>query len=1569
MDKVAVSSVQIINNQLRIHGTGLIGAKNIKIQSDAVLENFSIESISDTLIVANALKVINFKAQALFNLVISDSFGAATFPITFEIQDGAVTAAKLHHMNANDGDVLIFNDSTQKWEPRPLSGLSYKGTWDASSDIEPSASATAGDYWVTSVSGITTFGSGLSFSSGDWIIFNGTDWQKVANTSDVVSFNGRQGVVTPSEGDYSIDQLSDVDTSTSPPSNGQVLKWDGSKWAPAVDSTGVASGSVTSGDITDNSITDADINSSANISQSKIQNLLSDLSSKLSLTGGTLSGALDMGGNNIGNIGTVDGVDIPALSTSVTNNTSNISINAGDILALQGSASSLATDISNLQNKNVEAMNTACSDGQILEASGGNFVCANMSATASNYWVQSGSDIYYNSGNVAIGAATSGVKVGIGGSLYNSAGNKLHIVNTSSSSIIGIGEDSNNYGEMFWNDLGNYIGFSTKSAGTSYSGVLVIKDGKVGIGDTNPNEKLDVAGKVRATEFCIGVDCVSAWPSGGGASGTVTSISAGVGLTGGTITTSGTLAVDVGVAAGKIPQLDSSGKLPTTVETDPSVSAFAKAALPTCLAGQVLKSDGTSLTCVSDIDTDTDTNTTYTAGGGLLLTSTTFSIAAQGILDTNLSGLSSSCANGQILLTNGLGSFSCGDLQWGENLGDLFFNTGSVTIGGTTADSSAIFDIQSNSKGLLPPRMTTAQRNAISSPAEGLMVYDLDEKKLYNFSNGAWTRVNSGALNLSSVTPLSMTFSPAPIALYSFDDNTLDASGLYDGTPTSIGYIPGRFNKAAYFDGSTSRIVLPNSLQTFFGSDFTASVWVKLNTNSGSQTIFNFRNSAADNSSSDRKAGFLNISNGEWQVTYKGSSNGSQIQKEATFGPNVGEWYHVVIRKMGNDFTFFLNGELVPELGATTSGTTALTSNLLQLGRHAYSGAITGYLDGALDDFAMWDQSLSDVKIAEIYNMGKLQIANDVQLAITSNSIGTSHIVDGAISSDDLASGSVTLDKVDFASNDGINIPQLTSDPVSGIAGQTYFNTTTKTLMVHDGTSWVAVSSAGSGVTSTNFYESTWTTVAASTKYTFAHGLSEAPLVVQVLAKNNTTGIITMMSPQYAYGYSTYGGLNSVSSDATNVYVRTTADRLGAYSDAGAGGNIDFSNSTIRVVAWTKNAFGGGASSGGSGSPSSWENVPLADTSSFDINCEYRFTADSVEYKANAVSPDKIQFNSNTMNSNSTSSFISIASSNKTSAASHQDNWSNNSIGSAKTVTNIVKRCGAVTVSEIDNLGNHTATENLDLGTNKLVGNGGISGIEISASGNVGIGVSSPSERLDVNGKVKGTEICIGSDCRASWPVIPAETDPTVSSFAKTALPTCGAGTVLKSDGTSFSCVTDVDTTYSAGSGLSLTGTTFSANLSASNIPTLDASKITTGSMATARLPASTSYLGNSIESTEITDGTIAAADLASSSVTTAKIATGAVTSAKLGLTIKECTSFGTSTCTVYGSVYLAMCPTGYYAMSGGGACNVNHYMHVNGPTDVTAISNGSGWAVGCRNKADSAATIPDWIRVICAKF
>jgi len=47
---------------------------------------------------------------------------------------------------------------------------------------------------------------------------------------------------------------------------------------------------------------------------------------------------------------------------------------------------------------------------------------------------------------------------------------------------------------------------------------------------------------------------------------------------------------------------------------------------------------------------------------------------------------------------------------------------------------------------------------------------------------------------------------------------------------------------------------------------------------------------------------------------------------------------------------------------------------------------------------------------------------------------------------------------------------------------------------------------------------------------------------------------------------------------------------------------------------------------------------------------------------------------------------------------------------------------------------------------------GGGGGYIDIVNGNVGIGTTSPSQKLDVNGYVKGTGICIGGDCRTSWP-------------------------------------------------------------------------------------------------------------------------------------------------------------------------------------------------------------------------
>jgi uncharacterized protein (TIGR02145 family) len=77
-------------------------------------------------------------------------------------------------------------------------------------------------------------------------------------------------------------------------------------------------------------------------------------------------------------------------------------------------------------------------------------------------------------------------------------------------------------------------------------------------------------------------------------------------------------------------------------------------------------------------------------------------------------------------------------------IGSQSFAQTGVAINNTGADAvgSAMLDVSSTSKGFLPPRMTSAQRNAISSPVEGLVIYNTDEKVLNVYNGTSWDYAN-----------------------------------------------------------------------------------------------------------------------------------------------------------------------------------------------------------------------------------------------------------------------------------------------------------------------------------------------------------------------------------------------------------------------------------------------------------------------------------------------------------------------------------------------------------------------------------------------------------------------------------------------------------------------------------------------------------------------------------------------------------------------------------------------------------------------------------------------------------
>lgn len=87
-----------------------------------------------------------------------------------------------------------------------VGGVNYQGTWDANinSPAILSGVGTKGYYYVVSVAGSTNIDGITDWKLGDWIIFNGTVWEKVDNTDAVVSVNGYTGIVTLAYADLGV---------------------------------------------------------------------------------------------------------------------------------------------------------------------------------------------------------------------------------------------------------------------------------------------------------------------------------------------------------------------------------------------------------------------------------------------------------------------------------------------------------------------------------------------------------------------------------------------------------------------------------------------------------------------------------------------------------------------------------------------------------------------------------------------------------------------------------------------------------------------------------------------------------------------------------------------------------------------------------------------------------------------------------------------------------------------------------------------------------------------------------------------------------------------------------------------------------------------------------------------------------------------------------------------------------------------------------------------------------------------------------------------------------------------
>ncbi len=425
-ERPLITSVEVKNDQVIISGENLKEVHQVRV-SGASTHSFQIESKSANQLVLNPRSAFNFLVGETYEFFIANAHGSSTFPISFELQNGQVTSAKLHHMGATPGQILKFNGTS--WLPVDAANSQmYAGTYNASTDspdIE-TLGGTSGTFYIVNQAGTQDLGNGpLTFSVGDWVIFNGSDWERVALGSNAVSsFNGRMGAIIPLADDYTwsmlgktsgkltdskLDEIADIDVTGI--QDGDVLKWDqtnsiwvsapdegGSIAAGSVTSTELSNGSVTSAKIADGSIVDADISASAGIAQSKILNLTTALSGKESLISTAATTTYFRGDKSW-----------------ATLDTSNVPEN-GRLYFLDSRVRGAL-----LAGYAVGANQALAASDSLIEALGkleAQILATRDSVTDSSYWAQTGSSVHYTGGNIGIGTMSPAHRLEVVGNTY-----------------------------------------------------------------------------------------------------------------------------------------------------------------------------------------------------------------------------------------------------------------------------------------------------------------------------------------------------------------------------------------------------------------------------------------------------------------------------------------------------------------------------------------------------------------------------------------------------------------------------------------------------------------------------------------------------------------------------------------------------------------------------------------------------------------------------------------------------------------------------------------------------------------------------------------------------------------------------------------------------------------------------------------------------------------------------------------------------------------------------------------------------------------------------------------------
>jgi hypothetical protein len=278
---------------------------------------------------------------------------------------------------------------------------------------------------------------------------------------------------------------------------------------------------------------------------------------------------------------------------------------------------------------------------------------------------------------------------------------------------------------------------------------------------------------------------------------------------------------------------------------------------------------------------------------------------------------------------------------------NTFPSTGAAGIGTTTPDSSSLLEIRSKTKGILIPRMTKNQRDAIVSPAIGLMIYQTNSTSgFYYYSGSAWTAVSPKGTsktlnNLTAPTAVNVDLLPGGSNSIDLGSSLLNWRNIY----AAGSYYIGTFKVVDAGTSNTFIGVTTNTTNTGSNNTAVGASALRFNTSGGYNTATGafalYSNTTTNNNTAygygalyTNSSGTNNTATGAFSLAYNSSGSGNTA--------------------IGN---FALNHNNIGTSN-TASGNNALFnntdgSNCTATGADALYNNTTGYLNTAIGSAAL----------------------------------------------------------------------------------------------------------------------------------------------------------------------------------------------------------------------------------------------------------------------------------------------------------------------------------------------------------------------------------------------------------------------------------------------------------------------------------------------------------------------------------------------------------------------------------------------------------------------------------------